>query len=173
MRRYLVTVLSVALARTAIAQWSLDFGRDAPIADEELQGRIETKLKAALKGWEFERRPMGGPGVLVTGKREAERLDISTHYMASVADAMKRLRSYQRTISVGAGNEIKGVGQEALYMVYGSQVFLRFRQGRIVVEVRAAPERRTGPFDDGLWKPRERVVLEAATLIENQIRSLG
>ena len=163
-----VRLAGLVLLPLLIAQSHSDFGRVAIRADAELQSRIEGKLKARLVDWQFTSNPCFTACVCLVAKKGPERLDVTTHYMNSAQDAAKLLQSYPLVISAGAGHEVKGVGQQAFFMFYGSQAILRFRQGNVVVEVRAAPEPLYGAFDDGLSK-RRNLVFEAAAVIQKEI----
>jgi hypothetical protein len=147
------------------------FGFEAQQVDSEIQGRIEAALHAKYPSWGIE---SGGSSsrssVRLVGDRKGESLTIWTQYMVTTDEAKRRLRSYQYRLSIGAGEPIHGIGDEAFLLVYGSQAVLRFRQHEVVVEVRACPEKRKRPWDDGLSPQRQKLVIANADVVAEQIR---
>jgi hypothetical protein len=146
-----------------------DIGVDAERVAPQIQERIEKSLLSRFPAWSFEARPLSRSSVRLLGNREGERLSVLTQYMATADDARRRLESYRYSISVGIGSPVAKIGDQAFLMVYGSQVILRFRQNEVLVEIRALPETREGPWDDGHSALRKKVVLEAASDVAEQI----
>jgi hypothetical protein len=171
MRRLCAMVLAILLLASSGAAQDGRWGFDAQDVDAEIQERVETALQSRFSGWSLAReRPLSGSSVRLLGIWKTERVGVRTEYMATAEDAKRRLKSYDYSSSIGIGNPIRGIGDEAFLMIYGSQVILRFRQHAVVVEVRESPEKREGPRDDGLAPERRKIVVGMGKLVAEQIR---
>jgi hypothetical protein len=153
-----------------LAQRHPEIGFDADAPNTELQTKIETAVCSTYPKWQFEALPFSGSSVVLRGSLDTERLSVTTHYMVTTEDARRRLESMDRSMSVGIGEPFDGIGEQAFFMVYGSQVILRFRQHEVVVEVWASTSNRDRPWNDGLWPKRQELVLDVGPLIVEQIR---
>jgi len=150
-------------------QGSLGF--EAEQVDDEIQGRIEAALRSKYRSWGLGKGfPLSRSCIRLVGGWKGESLTISTQYMVTTDEAKRRLTFYQYAISIGPGAPARRVGDEAFVWVYGSQAVVRFRQHEVVVEVRASPEKRERPWNDGLSPRREKFVIEIARVVAEQIR---
>jgi hypothetical protein len=164
-------VLAILLLASTGASQDGRWGFEAQDVDERIQERIETSLRSKYAGWTLTRdRPSSGSNVRLLGIWKKERLEVRTQYMVTDDDARRRLEFQDYSSSIGIGNLIRGIGDEAFLMIYGSQVILRFRQHGVAVEIREMPERREGPWDDGLAPQRRKIVIGAGKLVAEQIR---
>jgi hypothetical protein len=171
MRRVWPVILAILLVTGAGASQDERWGFEAQHVDDEIQERVESALRSKYSGWSLTReRPWSSSNVRLLGSWKRERLEVRTQYMVTAEDAKRRLKFHDYSSSIGIGNTIRGIGDEAFLMIYGSQVILRFRQHEVVVEIRESPERREGPWDDGLAPQRRKIVLGAGKLVAEQIR---
>ena len=163
LRRSAGSLLLVAWA------FGVSSGVDATKVDTEVQNRIESALRKEYAPWGLTADRWSRSGVRVVGNRKSEVLEIRTWYMASPADAKRRLESFEYTISAGPGPKIPKVGEGA-YLSLDRSAILRFRQNSIVVEVTSKPDARAEPTEEKLsLEQREGLVRRIGKVVEGAI----